>query len=62
MKIPNGLRAEFIGYMESASDDDLPDGAWFQVLEDAAEYFAKLHGLKADANDLVHYYLAEANK
>jgi hypothetical protein len=56
--LPNHLKDEFLGFMEAHDLDDLPDGAWFAVLEQAAESFIKEHKLKrCDENDLAHLYL-----
>ena len=57
-QIPANLMPEFTAYMDAHNDDELPDGAWFSVLEDAAERFIadkKLRGI--DANDATHQYL-----
>lgn len=56
--IPVGLREEFKAYMEASENDDLPDGAWFAVLEDAAGWFMKQHKIKhGDAHDAAHQYI-----
>lgn len=55
--IPQRLFSDFIACMEAADNDDLPDGAWFQVLEDCAESFMKTHHLRGDSNDAAHQYL-----
>jgi hypothetical protein len=56
--IPKRLREEFKGYMEAIyHDDDLPDGAWFAMLEDQAESFMEMHKLKGDSNDAAHQAL-----
>lgn len=56
--IPTRLREKFIGAMQEADNDDLPDGAWFAVLEDAAQRFIDKHRLQfADNNTAVHQYL-----
>ncbi len=55
--IPAHLTDEFRGYMDAADDDDAPDGAWFQMLEDAALDFMRLHKLRGDANDAAHQYV-----
>lgn len=55
--IPSHLVAEFRGRMESADDDDAPDGAWFQRLEDAARDFMREHKLRGCANDAAHQYV-----
>jgi hypothetical protein len=57
--IPKKLLAEFVAYMDAHNDDDLPDGAWFCVLEDAAKYFMKTNKLRGDRNDAAHQYLRE---
>ncbi|MDE2467782.1 MAG: hypothetical protein KGL35_03335 [Bradyrhizobium sp.] len=56
--IPDELYDEFDAYMEAHNNHDLPDGAWFQCLQDAAEKFIELHGIQgADALDATHQYL-----
>lgn len=55
--IPANLLDEFMGYMNAADDDDAPDGAWFQILEDAAGEFMRMHKIKGDANDATHQYI-----
>jgi len=57
MKIPKHLREEFMSYMEAHDNDDLPDGAWFCVLENAGEQFLQEHKPKGDGNDAAHLYL-----
>lgn len=55
--IPKQLHGAFVGFMDAYNDDDLPDGAWFAVLEGAALRFINDHDLDADENDAVHEYL-----
>ena len=55
--VPASLTDEFLGYMSASEQHDVPDGAWFQILEDAARSFLRSHGLKVDANDAAHQYL-----
>jgi hypothetical protein len=44
--------------MDEADLDDLPDGAWFAVQEEAAQQFIDGHNLKfADATSAVHQWL-----
>lgn len=59
--IPKALREKFNAHMVAHDNDDLPDGAWFAVLEEAAESFMKAHKLTQQwrcPNDAVHAYLA----
>lgn len=56
--IPAHLLSEFRGYMDAADDDDAPDGAWFQMLEDAAHDFMAAHKLRGCANDAAHQYIS----
>lgn len=37
--------------------DHLPDGAWFGVLEEAADEFNSINGTNYDRKDAVHAYL-----
>lgn len=44
--------------MDAHDFDDLPDGAWFAVLEDAAQQFIDTNRLgKACNNSAAHQYL-----
>jgi hypothetical protein len=58
--IPQRLLTEFLACMAAADDDDAPDGAWFQMLEDAAGEFMRQHKLRGDTNDAAQQYLKEA--
>ena len=60
--IPPRLHHEFLGYMSASEDDDAPDGAWFQMIEDAAREFMRVHKLRGDANDAAHQYLRLCNE
>lgn len=58
--VPIQLRNEFVGFMEAFNEmaEDLPDGAWFSVLEEGAGKFIKMKKLKkCDENDAVHQFL-----
>lgn len=58
--IPAGLRQQFMAFMEVHDHDDLPDGAWFATLEQAAQQFMDDHGLNKRwmcNNDAAHQYL-----
>lgn len=55
--IPEKFKDEFLDYMGAADNDDLPDDAWWAVLEDAAGAFMKEQKLKGEASDAVHQYL-----
>jgi hypothetical protein len=56
--IPIRLRVQFKSAMDSMNMDDMPDGAWFQILEDTAESFIDKHKLKfADPIFAMHQYL-----
>ena len=43
--IPVRLRDKFIAHMVASDFDDMPDGAWFYTLEQAAEQFMRQHKL-----------------
>lgn len=60
--IPERLKDEFVGYMEAFDIDDLPDGAWFAVLEEGAWKFMKSHKLKGCENTAAHQYLIWRSK
>jgi len=58
--IPTKLRPAFMAHMEAHDRDDLPDGAWFYELEQAAEFFMMAHELWQPwrcPNDAAHRYL-----
>jgi hypothetical protein len=55
--IPREKFEEFKAVMNAADYDNLPDGAWFQVLEDTAKRFMKSNKLKGCANDATHQYI-----
>lgn len=57
--IPIHLREEFKHWMKEHDFDDLSDGAWLTVLNEAAGIFITQHKLKdIDSNDATHQYLA----
>lgn len=46
-------------WLDAWNNDDLPDGAWWAVLEEGAEAYIKDRKLKkTDAFDLVHVYIS----
>lgn len=51
------LHDALLASLEAADNDDLPDGAWWQVLEDAVTFFNEAHSTNFDPNDTVHKYL-----
>lgn len=60
--IPKELLSEFMGYCEHTFlDDSIPDGAWFQMLEDLSSEFMKLHSIQGDSNDAAHQLIREMN-
>ena len=60
--IPDHLHHEFVGYMAAMDNDELPDGAWWCVLEDTATSFMKEHNLKGCTNTATHQYLIWRSK
>lgn len=55
--IPVRLRDKFVAHMDGAEIDDLPDGAYWQVMEEAAQGFIDRHHLRfADANTAAHQW------
>ena len=58
--IPPALRQEFMAHMEAHDFDDMPDGAWFATLENAAQQFMDSHKLKGCNNTAAHQYLSAA--
>lgn len=60
--IPVRLREKFIAHMDAAELDELPDGAWWAVQEEAAQAFIDMHRLKyADANCAAHQWVRLKN-
>lgn len=56
--IPAHLLDEFKASMDAADDDDVPDGAWFQILEDTAQAFMDEYKLRGCSNSAVHQYIS----
>lgn len=56
-KVTAAMLDEFVAFMGAFDNEDMPDGAWWQMLEDGAEAFFKRHGIKGDPNSAVHQYL-----
>jgi len=50
-------RAGCSAYLETVDSTELPDGAWWQVLEDAVTQYNKDFEANLDPNDTVHWYL-----
>ena len=56
--VPERLLPEFLALLDAADNDDLPDGAWWAVLEETAAVFLVNHNLDSDdANDAVHQWV-----
>lgn len=55
--IPQRLHDEFLVFMDEADQDDLPDGAWFAFLEEAAAEFMEQHGLRGCPNSATHQWV-----
>lgn len=51
------LKEELFGALDAVGDNDLPDGAWWQVLEDTVTYFNKAHGTNYDSNTMAHAWV-----
>jgi hypothetical protein len=61
-KSSNYTREDLTEFLYAFDIDDLPDGAWWAVLEEGAEAFIRERKLKSiDAIDLVHEYLEAQN-
>ena len=57
-RFPMALVEEFMGFMAAHDCDQLSDGAWFQMLEDAAKSFCEVRKLGGICpNDLAHFYI-----
>lgn len=55
--IPDYKLQEFIEWMRLHDHEDLSDGAWFAVLEEAAQQFMAMHKLKGCNNRAALQYL-----
>jgi hypothetical protein len=55
--IPKHLFDEFCAALDAANDDDAPDGAWWQMLEDASSAFMRKHRLRGSENSATHEYI-----
>lgn len=51
------LPDELFYFIEAHDDDSAPDGAWWQMLEDAVTYWNDEHGTHYDENETVHAYV-----
>ena len=61
--IPARLRPKFQAFMAARDNADLPDGAWFAVLEQSAQEFIDKHRLKwACNNSAAHQYIRMVSK
>lgn len=63
--IPMRLRERFKAHMAAHDNDDLPDGAWWAVLEEAAQKFLDTHRINKpwqDANSAAHQYIRMLNE
>ncbi len=62
--VPTKLREEFNKHMKAHDRDNLPDGAWFYYLEQAAQEFLNKYNLTKPwhcANTATHHYLRGKN-
>jgi hypothetical protein len=62
--VPVKLREKFTKHMEAHDFDDLPYGAWFHCLEQAAQEFLNKYNLTKPwhcANTATHRYLKGKN-
>ena len=48
--------------LDAADNDDLPDGAWWQNLEDTVEHFNKVNQTDFDPNAVVHSWVEKKSK
>jgi len=56
--IPSRLLPEFLTALDAADDDDAPDGAWWQMLEDTAAEFMRKHKLRGCENSATFQWVA----
>ena len=55
--IPATVFDAFVAQMDAVDWDDLPDGAWFSVLEEEAGRFMKANRIKGCRNDAAHQWV-----
>lgn len=55
--IPQAKFAAFIAYMDAADNDDLPDGAWFAVMEETAADWMRRNRIKGCENSATHQWV-----
>lgn len=55
--VPAAKFEAFVSCMNAANNDDLPDGAWFAVLEETAARFMKENRIRGDENDAAHQWI-----
>lgn len=55
--IPKRLMNEFCAHMHANDMPDMPEGAWFSMLEEAADRFMTENNLRGCRNDATHQYL-----
>ena len=55
--VPASKFDAFVSCMNAADNDDLPDGAWFAVLEETAARFMKENGIRGDELDATHQWI-----
>lgn len=58
IEVPDG----FADYIDAWNNDDLPDGAWWAMLEEGVDSYNKEFGTSIDGNDGVHAYLRLKNE
>ena len=52
--VPDGIE----DFLEAWNNDELPDGAWWAMLEEGVTAYNEVEGTRVDPNDGVHAYLA----
>jgi hypothetical protein len=55
--LSNVMMPEFLAALDAANDNDLPDGAWWHMLEDAADEFMREHHLRGCRNSATHQWI-----
>ena len=56
------LKDEFMGFMQAFDNDDLPDDAWWCLLEECAQKFLDKHKIKYDSNSATYKFLIWRSK
>ena len=57
-----GIGTELYYFVDAMNDDDLPDGAWWAMLEEGVRNYNSEYGTNYDPHEAVHRYLQARDK